>query len=68
MRNLAQSIPATWRSRIYLVLGTVFTIESTLDAFGAGVIPTQPQGIAIAVLSALGFGVAFNNVNKTPAA
>lgn len=62
MKNLAQSIPARVRTWIYVVLGTAFTVESTLDAFDYGVIAAKPQGAAIAVLSALGFSMAFSNV------
>lgn len=57
--NILDSLPASVRKVIYGVVGTAFTIESTLDAFDAGVLDSRPQGIAIAVLSALGFGMAF---------
>lgn len=60
--NLIDKIPPSVREWIYGILGLAFTVESTLDAFEAGVIEPRPQGIAIAVLSALGFGLAFRNV------
>lgn len=60
--NVLDRIPASVREWIYGILGLAFTVESTLDAFEAGVIEPRPQGIAIAVLSALGFGLAFRHV------
>ena len=65
MPNLLDKVPPLVREWIYGLLGLAFTVESTLDALDAGFIDTRPQGIIIAVCSALGFGLAFNHV--TPA-
>lgn len=59
--DLATKIPPKVRAVIYTVLGVVFTIESTLDAFDAGLVAERAQGIAIAVLAALGFSLARSN-------
>lgn len=62
--DLATKIPARVRAWIYTVIGVVFAVESTLDALDSGVIPERPQGIAIAVLAALGFSIARSNTPK----
>jgi hypothetical protein len=64
MKNLAQSIPARIRSAIYLVLGTVVAVETTLDAFDYGLVDAKPLAAFIAVATILGFGVAFGNVGS----
>lgn len=60
-KQLASQIPARWRARIYAVLGTLFTVESTLDLFDYGAVPAKPQAAAIAVCAALGFRLAHAN-------
>lgn len=62
--NILDKIPPAAREWIYGILGLAFTVESTLDAFGAGVVEPRPQGIAIALCSALGFGLAFRHVGS----
>lgn len=57
--KLSTLIPARARKAVYAVLGTAYTVESVLDGFDYGLIPAKPQAAAIAVLSALGFGLAF---------
>lgn len=59
-------LPPKARKAVYGILGTIATIELTLDAFGSGVVPEQPQGIAFAIATALGFGMAFSNTNTAP--
>ena len=54
-------IPAKARKTVYGVIGTVAAIELTLDAFDVGLIPEKPQAITFALLSVLGFGLAFSN-------
>lgn len=56
--NLIDRIPANARALIYSILGFCFTVESTLDAFEYGIVPARPQAAAMAVLAALGFGLA----------
>ncbi len=63
--NILDRIPAAAREVIYGLLGFAFTVESTLDVFGYGFVPAKPQAAAIAVLSALGFGLAFNHTPKS---
>lgn len=58
--KLSALIPAPARKAIYAVLGAAYTVESVLDGFDYGLIPAKPQAAAIAVLSALGFGLAFS--------
>ena len=62
--NILDRIPAAARETIYGVLGFAFTVESTLDVFDYGLVPSKPQAAAIAVLSALGFGMAFRHTPK----
>lgn len=65
--NILDSIPPKARRLIYGVLGTLFIVESTLDAFDSGLVDPKPQGIAIALCSALGFPLAYRHVgNKLP--
>ncbi len=64
--ELLDMIPSKVRKAMYGIIGLAFTVESTLDGFGAGVLDARPQGIAIAVLSALGFGTALRHVTPTP--
>jgi hypothetical protein len=59
-------LPPKWRKAVYGILGTVGAIELTLDAFDAGLIPERPQGIAFAILTVLGFGMAFSNTDTAP--
>lgn len=59
--NLATRIPPRVRAWIYTIVGTVITVESTLDAFDYGVIPAKPTAAAVAVLAALGFTIARSN-------
>ena len=56
--NIVDRIPANIRALIYSVIGFCFTVESTLDAFEYGIVPERPQAAAMAVLAALGFGLA----------
>lgn len=62
--NILDRIPAPARELIYGGLGFCFTVESTLDVFDYGLVPAKPQAAAVAVLSALGFGLAFNHTPK----
>lgn len=65
--NILDKLPPAVRETIYAVIGTAFIIESTLDGFEAGLVEPRPQGIAIGLLSALGFGLAFRHVtNRDP--
>lgn len=61
--QIAILIPARIRKWIYGVLGTLITTEIVLDGYGYGLVPEKPQQAAIAVLSALGFGLAFSQVH-----
>lgn len=65
--NILDRIPAGAREVIYGLLGFAFTVESTLDVFDYGLVAEKPQAAAIAVLSALGFGLAFRHVPTDPA-
>lgn len=56
--NIVDRIPANIRALIYSVIGFCFTVESTLDAFEYGIVPARPQAAVMAVLAALGFGLA----------
>lgn len=64
--NLAQSIPAKYRKVVYATIGTIAAVELTLDVFGYGLIPTEPQAAILAVLATLGFGIAVPNTNVKP--
>jgi hypothetical protein len=59
MKNLAQSIPAAWRSAIYSILGTLVGLEAIFD-----VVPDVIEGKILSALVVLGFGVAVGNVPK----
>jgi ABC-type phosphate transport system permease subunit len=59
MRNLAQSIPAKYRTAIYSILGTLVGLEAIFD-----VVPDVWEGKILAALVVLGFGVAVGNVSK----
>lgn len=56
--SLVDRIPANVRALIYSLFGFLITVESTLDAFEYGVVPERPQAAVIAVMAALGFGLA----------
>lgn len=60
---LHDMLPAKVRKAIYGILGTLFTIETVLDAVGEGLIAEKPQSIAVAIAAALGFGLAFVNTD-----
>ena len=66
--NILDRIPPGAREVIYGILGFAFTVESTLDVFDYGLIAAKPQAASIAVLSALGFGLAFRHVPGDDAA
>ena len=59
-------LPPKARKTVYGILGTISAIELTLDGFGAGVVAERPQGIAFAILTVLGFGMAFSNTDTAP--
>lgn len=57
MKNVAQMIPAKYRTGIYSVLATVVGLEAVFD-----VVPDVWEGKVLAALVVLGFGVAAGNV------
>lgn len=61
MKNLAQMIPAKWRTWIYSILGTLVALEAIFD-----VVPDGLQSKLMAVLVVLGFGTAALNVSPPP--
>lgn len=58
MKNLAQAIPAAWRTAIYSILGTAVGLEAIFD-----VVPDVLEGKVLKALTVLGFGVAVANVS-----
>ena len=59
MFNLAQSIPAAWRTAIYSTLATLVALEAIFD-----IVPDVWEGKILSALTVLGFGVAVGNVSK----
>ena len=59
MKNLAQAIPAKYRTAIYSVLATAVGLEAIFD-----IVPDVWEGKILAALVVLGFGVAVGNVTK----
>jgi ABC-type phosphate transport system permease subunit len=60
MRNLAQSIPAKYRTAIYSILATAVGLEAIFDVVEAGW-----ENKIMAALVVLGFGVAVGNVQSS---
>lgn len=58
MKNLAQAIPAKYRTIIYSVLATLVGLEAIFD-----VVPDVWEGKILSALVVLGFGVAVGNVS-----
>lgn len=58
MKNLAQSIPAKYRTGIYSILATLVGLEAIFDIVPAGI-----ETKIMAALVVLGFGVAVGNVS-----
>ena len=58
MKNLAQMIPAKYRTAIYSILATLVGLEAVFDLVPAGV-----ESKILAALVVLGFGVAVGNVS-----
>ena len=61
MKNLAQMIPAKYRTAIYSVLGTLVGLEAIFD-----LIPAGWESKILATLVVLGFGTAALNVSSPP--
>jgi hypothetical protein len=61
VKNLAQMIPAKYRTAIYSILGTLVGLEAIFD-----VVPAGWESKILATLVVLGFGTAALNVS-TPA-
>ena len=59
MKNLAQAIPAKWRTAVYSTLATAVGLEAIFDVVPAGI-----ESKILAALVVLGFGVAVGNVTK----
>jgi hypothetical protein len=57
---LTDYLPAPVRKIIYSTIATVATVEGVLDAAGSGAIPERAQGIALGLVTALGFGLALS--------
>lgn len=57
--TLAQRIPAKLRGAIYLALGVAVPVEAIWDF-----IPAAAEAKIMSTLVALGFGVAFSNVQQ----
>jgi hypothetical protein len=57
MKNLAQAIPAKWRTAIYSILGTLVGLEAIFD-----VVPDVWEGKILSALVVLGFSTAVLNV------
>lgn len=57
MKNVAQAIPARWRTAIYSVLGTLVGLEAVFD-----LVPDVWEGKILSALVVLGFGTAVLNV------
>lgn len=60
MKNLAQAIPAKWRTGIYSGLGTLVGLEAIFD-----LVPDVWEGKILSALVVLGFGTAVLNVKDT---
>jgi len=58
MKNLAQSIPAKYRTIVYSTLGTLVGLEAIFD-----LIPAGWESKILAALVVLGFGTAALNVS-----
>jgi hypothetical protein len=57
VKNLAQSIPAKWRTAVYSILGTLVGLEAIFDVVEDGL-----EGKILSALVVLGFGTAVLNV------